>query len=266
MISNFSIGQYYPIKSPLHRLDPRTKISAVFFFIIALFFAHDYYSYFVAILFSLLLIFLSRVPIKILLRGLKPIFIFVIITAFIHLFFTPGTEIWRWKILKLTKEGLDQAIFMSIRLILLIGVSSLLTLTTTPVSLTDGMERLLGPFKKIGLPAHELAMMMTIALRFIPTLLEETEKIMKAQVSRGANFSSGSLLKRAKVLVPLLVPLFISAFKRAEELALAMEARGYHGGEGRTRMRVLVMKWFDWISLGVIMLFLAYMGYYRWLA
>jgi energy-coupling factor transport system permease protein len=187
-----------------------------------------------------------------------------VITAFIHAFFTPGTEVWRWGFLKVTKEGLNQAIFTACRLILLIAVSSLLTLTTTPISLTDGMESMLGPFKRIGLPAHELSMMMTIALRFIPTLLDETDKIMKAQISRGADFSSGNLIKKSKALVPLLVPLFISAFKRAEELALAMEARGYHGGEGRTRMKVLKMEFLDWASFVLVLIFLAYMGYYRW--
>lgn len=265
MIKNFTIGQYYPIKSPIHSLDPRTKIICVFLFIIALFFAHDYYSYLNAVLFSALIIFVSRVPMSTLIKGLKPILIFVIITALIHAFLTPGTVIWQWKFFKVTREGLDQAVFTALRLILLIAVSSLLTLTTTPISLTDGMERLLGPFKKIGLPAHELAMMMTIALRFIPTLLEETDKIMKAQISRGANFTSRNLVKRSKALVPLLVPLFISAFKRAEELALAMEARGYHGGEGRTRMRVLKMQMVDWVSLGIIMVFLGTMCYYRWM-
>jgi len=264
MIKNITIGQYYPVKSPIHDLDPRTKITCVFLFIVALFFAHDYFSYGLALVASLLMIFVSRVPMKALLRGLKPILIFVVITAFLHAFLTPGVEIWRWKMLKVTQEGLNQAIFTACRLILLIAVSSLLTLTTTPISLTDGMEKILAPFKKIGLPAHELAMMMTIALRFIPTLLEETDKIMKAQISRGADFSSGNLIKKSKALVPLLVPLFISAFKRAEELALAMEARGYHGGEGRTRMRVLKMQPADWVSFGLVLVFLTYMGYYRW--
>lgn len=264
MIKNITIGQYYPVKSPIHSLDPRTKIICVFLYIVTLFFAYDYYSYTSAILFSLAIIFLSRIPLKTILKGLKPIIIFVIITALIHVFLTPGTEIWRWKVLKITKEGVNQAIFTACRLILLIGVSSLLTLTTTPIALTDGLERLLHPFKKIGLPAHELAMMMTIALRFIPTLLEETDKIMKAQMSRGANFTSGSLIKRSKALVPLLVPLFISAFKRAEELALAMEARGYHGGEGRTRMRVLKMHSIDLVSIGVVLIFSFYMWYYWW--
>jgi energy-coupling factor transport system permease protein len=166
-------------------------------------------------------------------------------------------------LLKVSHDGLKLAIFTACRLILLIAVSSLLTLTTTPISLTDGMEKILAPFKKIGLPAHELAMMMTIALRFIPTLLEETDKIMKAQISRGADFSSGNLIKKSKALVPLLVPLFITLLK-GEELALAMEARGYHGGEGRTRMRVLKMQPADWVSFGLVLVFLTYMGYYRW--
>ncbi|MEN3005340.1 energy-coupling factor transporter transmembrane component T family protein [Dehalobacterium formicoaceticum] len=264
MMKNFTIGQYYPAKSLIHGLDPRTKIIGVFLFIIALFFADDYYSYIVALAFSLFLILVSRVPIKTLLRGIRPIIIFVILTAMIHVFLTPGTELWRWKFLKVTEEGLNQALFMACRLILLVGVSSLLTLTTTPISLTDGMEKLLGPFKKIGLPAHELAMMMSIALRFIPTLLEETDKIMKAQVSRGAQFASGNLMQRSKALIPLMVPLFISAFKRAEELALAMEARGYHGGEGRTKMRVLRMKHTDGIALSLMLIYFLYMIFYWW--
>jgi energy-coupling factor transport system permease protein len=263
-MKNFTIGQYYPAQSPIHSLDPRTKIISVFLFIIALFFAYDYYSYTLALVFSIFLILVSRVPIKTLLKGIRPIIIFVILTAIIHMFFTPGEELWRWKVIKITAEGLNQAIFMACRLILLVGVSSLLTLTTTPISLTDGMEKLLHPFKKIGLPAHELAMMMSIALRFIPTLLEETEKIMKAQASRGAQFATGNLLQRSKALIPLMVPLFISAFKRAEELALAMEARGYHGGEGRTRMRVLRMKQADRISLSLVSIYLLYMIFYWW--
>ncbi|MGI6678274.1 MAG: cobalt ECF transporter T component CbiQ [Dehalobacterium sp.] len=263
-MKNFTIGQYYPAQSPIHSLDPRTKIISVFLFIIALFFAYDYYSYTLALVFSIFLILVSRVPIKTLLKGIRPIIIFVILTAIIHMFFTPGEELWRWKVIKITAEGLNQAIFMACRLILLVGVSSLLTLTTTPISLTDGMEKLLHPFKKIGLPAHELAMMMSIALRFIPTLLEEIEKIMKAQASRGAQFATGNLLQRSKALIPLMVPLFISAFKRAEELALAMEARGYHGGEGRTRMRVLRMKQADRISLSLVSIYLLYMIFYWW--
>lgn len=265
VLKNITIGQYYPAKSPIHNLDPRAKITCVFLYVIALFFAYDYFTYAFATVFSLVLIGLSRVPFKTLLKGLKPILIFVVITAFIHIFFTPGEELWRWGFLKVTGEGLHQAAFTASRLILLILVSSLLTLTTTPISLTDGMESILAPFKKIGLPAHELSMMMTIALRFIPTLLDETDRIMKAQISRGADFSSGNLIKKSKALVPLLVPLFVSAFKRAEELALAMEARGYHGGEGRTRMKVLKMGLPDGLSLIITIMFFVFLGAYRWL-
>jgi len=264
VINNITIGQYYPAKSPIHRLDPRTKITSVFLYFAALFMVKDYFGYLLMVSLSLILIKLSRVPLKTVARGLKPILILIIITSCFHLFLTPGTEIFRWKMIKITKEGLDQAVFMAFRLILLIGFSSLLTLTTTPISLTDGMESMLAPLKMIKVPSHELAMMMTIALRFIPTLLDETDRIMKAQVSRGADFRKGSMTKRAKAIVPLLVPLFISAFRRAEELALAMEARGYHGGEGRTRMRVLRMVPQDFFALGQMTLLLAFMVYYRW--
>ncbi|MDD2496583.1 MAG: energy-coupling factor transporter transmembrane component T, partial [Desulfitobacteriaceae bacterium] len=183
MINNITIGQYYPARSLIHKMDPRVKIISVFIYIIALFLANDYFSYLVVTLFSLAVVILSRIPLKTMLKGLRPILIFVLLTAFLHLFLTEGTEIWRWRFLKVTIEGRDNAVFMTLRLILLIGMSSLLTYTTTPIALTDGLERILKPLKKIGVPAHELAMMMTIALRFIPTLLEETDKIMKAQVS-----------------------------------------------------------------------------------
>lgn len=266
MIGNITIGQYYPANSPVHRLDPRTKIIAVLIYIFALFLADDYFTYALVTAFSLAMVLISRIPFKAMAKGLKPIFIFIIITACLHLFLTDGAEIWRWRFLKITREGFDQAVFMTLRLGLLIAVSSLLTYTTTPIQLTDGLERLLNPLKRIGVPAHELAMMMTIALRFVPTLLEETDKIMKAQISRGANFRSGSLVKRAKIIIALLVPLFLSAFRRAEELALAMEARGYHGGEGRTRMRVLKITRSDFTVLILMCVFLGYMGYCRWFA
>ncbi|NMA15514.1 MAG: energy-coupling factor transporter transmembrane protein EcfT [Clostridia bacterium] len=264
MINSIKIGQYYPARSPIHKMDPRIKIISVFIYIFALFVAKDYFSYLVVTVFSLAVVVLSRIPFKTMLKGLKPILIFILLTSFLHLFLTEGTEIWRWKFLKITIEGRDNAVFMTLRLILLIGIASLLTYTTTPIALTDGLERLLNPFKKIGVPAHELAMMMTIALRFIPTLLEETDKIMKAQVSRGASFRTGGMMKRAHMVITLLVPLFLSAFRRAEELALAMEARGYQGGEGRTRMRVLKVSSVDVFALLIVITFLGYMGYYRW--
>jgi len=264
MLANITIGQYYPANSPVHRLDPRIKIIAVALYLAALFLADDYRSYGVITLISLLLILLSRIPLRTVAKSLKPIFIFVLLTAGLHLFLTEGTVIWQWRFLKVTGEGLDQGIFMTLRIILLIAISSLLTYTTTPIALTDGLERLLKPLQPLGLPAHELAMMMTIALRFVPTLLEETDKIMKAQQSRGANFRQGSLRKRLPMVVALLVPLFLSAFRRAEELALAMEARGYHGGEGRTRMRVLRLKASDGAALTVMLGILATMAYLRW--
>lgn len=265
MMGRFTIGNFYPAQSLVHNLDPRTKITGVFLYIFALFLANTYGSYLLIMSVSLAIIALSKVPVKIIARAVKPILIFVLITAFVHVFLTPGTEIWRWKIFKITREGLEQAVFMTFRLILLIGVSSLLTFTTKPVSLTDGMEKMLRPLNKIGVPVHELAMMMTIALRFVPTLLEETDKIMRAQASRGANFRTGSITKRVKTIIPLLVPLFLSAFRRAEDLAMAMEARGYHGGAGRTRMRVLSLGCSDGIALLVMILLVIVMGYYRWL-
>ncbi|MGI6712072.1 MAG: energy-coupling factor transporter transmembrane component T family protein [Bacillota bacterium] len=265
MIGNFTIGQYYPAKSLMHRLDPRVKITCVFLYFLVLFLSVDYFTYALLLMFSAIVIKISRVPLRTIVKALKPILIFVVMTAFLHFFFTPGTELFRWKIVKVTREGLDKGVFMSLRLILLIGVSSLLTFTTTPISLTDGMESMLGPLKKIKVPAHELAMMMTIALRFIPTLLEETDRIMKAQMSRGVDFRKGGITKKVRAIVPLLVPLFISAFRRAEDLALAMEARGYHGGEGRTRMRSLQKITFEnYFVILIMLIFLFFMVYYRW--
>lgn len=264
MIGNITIGQYYPAQSPVHRLDPRTKIIAVMIYLVALFLAKDYPAYGAITGISLGLILMSKIPLRTVIKGLKPIIIFIFLTALLHLFLTDGTVIWHWRFLKITQEGLDQSIFMTLRLILLIAISSLLTFTTTPIALTDGLERLLNPLKIIGVPAHELAMMMTIALRFVPTLLEETDKIMKAQQSRGANFRQGSLLKKVPMVIALLVPLFLSAFRRAEELAMAMEARGYHGGEGRTRLRVLHLGPRDAVALGVMIIILAAMAHLRW--
>lgn len=240
MIKDITIGQYVPGDSFIHKLDPRVKILISLFFIVDLFLVNNFIGYLVVFLFLMLIIFISKVPFRYIYKGLKPIFILMLITAVFNLFFTKGENpLWQWGFIKIYKEGIILAIFMILRLTFLIAGTSLLTLTTSPIELTDGIEKLLNPFKKIGVPAHELAMMMTIALRFIPTLMDETDKIMKAQMARGADFESGNLLSRAKNLIPLLVPLFISSFRRAEELAMAMEARCYRGGEGRTRMKVL---------------------------
>lgn len=257
MFKNLTIGQHYPIESIVHELDPRLKILITFAYIVSLFIIQSFPVYILVVLFLALTISFSKVPIKFVLKGLKPIFVIILITFFINLFMTPGEQIFKLFFLKVTKEGVYQAGFMALRLVLLIMGTSILTLTTSPILLTDGIERLLSPFKRIGLPAHELAMMMTIALRFIPTLMEETEKIMKAQKARGADFESGNIINRAKNLVPLLVPLFISAFRRADELAMAMESRCYRGGENRTRMRQLAFRKNDYIALIVFVVYFA---------
>lgn len=237
-----TIGQYVPRESPVHRLDPRTKIAAVTSFMVVIFVVRDFVGYGLLTLFLLAIIALARIPLGFVLRGLRPIVFLLLLTVVLNVFFSGvegGTVIFRLWRFAATREGIIRALFIAYRLILLVGVTSLLTFTTSPVELTDGIERLLRPFRRVGVPAHELAMMMTIALRFIPTLLEETEKIMKAQMARGAVFDRGGALRRARALVPVLVPLFVSAFRRADELALAMEARCYRGGDKRTRMKEL---------------------------
>ncbi len=250
-----TIGQYVPRESPVHRLDPRTKIAGVTAFMVVIFVARDFVGYGLLTLFVLGVIVLARIPLGFVLRGLRPIIFLLLLTVVLNMFFsgvdggTVAFRIWR---LTATREGIIRALFIAVRLILLVGVTSLLTFTTSPVELTDGIERLLRPFRRIGVPAHELAMMMTIALRFIPTLLEETEKIMKAQMARGAVFDRGGVLRRARALIPILVPLFVSAFRRADELALAMEARCYRGGEKRTRMRELRFAPQDAAALAII--------------
>lgn len=236
MIRDITLGQYYPGESWVHKLDPRTKIIGTFVYLIALFLVKDFIGFLLALAGLGLVISLSKVPLNFILKGLKPVFIIILFTFVINMFMTRGETLVSWGFLEITREGLYNAFFMGVRLVLLIIGSSLLTLTTKPIKLTDGIESLLGPLKKIGVPAHELAMMMTIALRFIPTLLEETDKIMKAQMARGADFESGNIFTRAKSLIPLLIPLFISAFRIAQDLAMAMEARCYSGGENRTRM------------------------------
>ena len=249
-LKDITLGQYFPGNSPVHRLDPRTKLLAVVLYIAALFLASWFVTY--AIMFVVLAgsIAVSRVPIKSIVRGLKPVLFIVVFTAVLNLFYTPGnTVLVHFWIFTITLEGVWRAFFMVVRIMMLIAGTFLLTYTTSPILLTDGLESLLGPLKKIRVPVHELAMMMSIALRFIPTLIEETDKIMSAQRARGADFESGSLIQRAKALLPLLVPLFISAFRRADELATAMECRCYHGGEGRTRLRQLQYKLADYATL-----------------
>lgn len=241
VIRDITIGQYYSGESPIHRMDPRFKLLASMLYLVSLFLIDAMYAYVLVVAFLALVVNRSGVPLKFILKGLKPVFVLIIFAFVLNVLMTPGegapiVDVW---IFRIYSEGLERAVFMALRLIFLIVGTSLLTLTTSPIELTDGIEYLLNPFKRIGVPAHELAMMMTIALRFIPTLLEETDKIMKAQMARGADFESGNIVKRAKALIPLLVPLFISAFRRADELAMAMEARCYRGGEGRTRLKVL---------------------------
>ena len=235
-IKDITLGQYYPCESPIHRLDPRTKLLGTMLFLVSLFLVRSFLGFAFCALCLAVAVKISGVPFKYMARGLKAVMFLILFTAGINLLMTPGEIIWQFGFLKISGEGAYRAAFMAIRLVLLIFGSSLLTLTTKPVALTDGMERLFSPLAKLHFPAHELAMMMTIALRFIPTLLDETDKIMKAQTARGADFESGKLIERAKGLIPLLVPLFVSAFRIAADLAMAMESRCYRGGEGRTRM------------------------------
>lgn len=252
MLRDITLGQYYQTESLIHKMDPRVKLGGTVLFIISLFFFKNYAGYVIAALFLGLVIRLSKVPFKFMVKGMKTIVMLMLITVVFNLFLTPGTPLFTiWK-LTITQEGLKMAISMAIRLTLLIIGSSVMTLTTTPNNLTDGMEKMMGPLKVFKVPVHEVAMMMSIALRFIPILLEETDKIMKAQIARGADFESGNIFKRAKAMVPLLVPLFISAFRRANDLAMAMEARCYRGGEGRTKMKPLIYHKRDYIAYGCI--------------
>lgn len=255
MLKDITIGQYFPGNTIIHRLDPRIKIIIISLFIMSLFFVNSFIPYIFIVGFILMIIKISKIPIKYILKGLKPLFFIILITFAINIFLTKGEVLYTIGPLSITKEGLYFAFFMGFRLVFLITGTSLLTLTTSPIALTDGIESLLKPLKKIGVPAHELAMMMTIALRFIPTLLEETDKIMKAQMARGADFESGNILRRAKNLVPLLVPLFINAFRRADELATAMEARCYRGGDNRTSLNELKLVKSDIIALFSTMVF-----------
>ena len=250
MLKDITLGQYFPADTVVHRLDPRTKLLAVILYIVALFNAKSVVTYAIMAAVLAASVLLSRVPFKSLTRGLKPVYIIVAFTAVMNLFFTAGTPVADvWLLRHVTVEGIVSAVQMILRIVLLIMGTFLMTYTTSPIALTDGLESLLSPLKKLRLPIHELAMMMSIALRFIPTLIEETDKIMSAQKARGADFETGNIFQRAKALIPILVPLFVSAFRRADELATAMECRCYHGGEGRTALRVLRMHSADWVTL-----------------
>ena len=256
MLRDITLGQYYQTDSVVHRLDPRVKLTATMAYIISLFLFDGMEGYIVAALFLALVIKLSCVPFKFMVKGMKAIVFLLMITVAFNMFLTPGEVlVTLWKI-KITKEGVKVAVTMAIRLVFLVIGSSVMTLTTTPNHLTDGMERMMSPLKKIKVPVHEIAMMMSIALRFIPILMEETDKIMKAQIARGADFESGNLIKKAKSMVPLLVPLFISAFRRANDLAMAMEARCYRGGDHRTKMKPLHYERVDFIAYFVIISYL----------
>lgn len=258
MIRDITLGQYYPGDSPIHRLDPRIKIIATVLYIVELFIVNSFIGFGICAGVLFVTVAISKVPISYIMRGLKPILLILLFTFFLNIFMVDGRVLWRIGFLKVTDNGLYTAVFMSIRLLLLIIGSSLLTLATTPISLTDGIERLLTPLQKIGVPTHEIAMMMSIALRFIPTLLEETDKIMKAQQARGADFESGNIFKRAKSLIPILVPLFVSAFRIAQDLAMAMEARCYRGGKGRTRLHEMKFKAKDIWALIALNAFLVF--------
>ena len=257
MLRDITLGQYYPVDSVIHRLDARTKLVGTFVFILSLFLFRSIATYLIATLYLGSVIKASRVPLRFMIKGLKAIMILLLITLVFNLFLTPGTPVIQiWK-LTITRGGLSQAGFMAVRLTYLIIGSSIMTLTTTPNDLTDGMEKGFSPLNKIHVPVHEIAMTMSIALRFIPILLEETDKIMKAQMARGADFESGGLIKRAKNLVPLLVPLIISAFLRSNDLAMAMESRGYRGGAGRTKMKPLIYKKRDYLAYVSLVCYLA---------
>lgn len=256
MIRDITLGQYYPADSVLHRLDPRTKLIGTIAFIVSVFVFHTLPGYAVATVFLIGMIVLSKVPVKFMFKGLKAVVMLLLITVIFNILLTPGHILWKWGFIRITEEGLKLAGRMAIRLTYLVIGSSVMTLTTTPNQLTDGMERLLRPLNRIHVPVHEIAMMMSIALRFIPILLEETDKIMKAQIARGADFENGNLIQKAKNMAPLLVPLFISAFRRANDLAMAMEARCYHGGDNRTQMKPLHYQTRDYMAYLVMFVYL----------
>lgn len=257
MLKDITLGQFFPGNSFIHRLDPRTKLIMLGVYIVALFTATGWIGYAVMFAFLVTCILVSKIPLKSIVKGLKPLAVILVFTAVLNLFLTDGETVWvSFWVLKVTKEGTIRAVMMLLRILMLVAGTFLLTYTTSPIALTDGLESLLSPLKKLRLPVHELAMMMCIALRFIPTLIEETDKIMSAQKARGADFETGNLLQRVKALVPILIPLFISAFRRADELATAMECRCYHGGDGRTKMKLLrYTRWdFETFAVGILLL------------
>lgn len=258
MIRDITIGQYYPAKSFIHRLDPRVKIVCTLLFLISLFVQNSILGYALATVFLIMIIKVSRVPFKYIVKGLKAVVLLLLFTIVMNLFLTEGGAVLvHFWIFRITENGLRTSVFMAVRLTYLILGSSLMTFTTTPNSLTDGLERLLHPLNKLNVPVHEVAMMMSIALRFIPILLEETDKIMKAQIARGADLDSGNIIQKTKAMVPILVPLFVSAFRRANDLAMAMEARCYHGGEGRTKMKPLIYKSRDYAAYIITIIYVA---------
>ncbi len=265
MIRDITLGQYYPEQSVIHRLDARTKILGTLLYIIEIFLVNSFAGFGLVILALGVLIGISRVPVRFIFKGLKAVVFIILLTFVLNLFMFDGTVLWHWKFLTITYEGLYRSCFMALRLILLIIGTSMLTLTTKPMELTDGLEKLLKPFKRFGLPSHEIALMMSIALRFIPTLLEETDKIMKAQQARGADFESGNLIQRVKNMIPILIPLFVGSFRIAQDLALAMEARCYHGGVGRTRMKEIVFSRRDGVAGVLLAVFLGIVIVSRWM-
>ncbi len=265
MIRDITLGQYYPEQSVIHRLDARTKILGTLLYIIEIFLVNSFAGFGLVILALGVLIGISRVPVRFIFKGLKAVVFIILLTFVLNLFMFDGTVLWHWKFLTITYEGLYRSCFMALRLILLIIGTSMLTLTTKPMELTDGLEKLLKPFNRFGLPSHEIALMMSIALRFIPTLLEETDKIMKAQQARGADFESGSLMQRVKNMIPILIPLFVGSFRIAQDLALAMEARCYHGGVGRTRMKEIVFSRRDGVAGVLLAVFLGIVIAARWM-
>ena len=254
-LKDITLGQYFPGGSPVHRLDPRAKLVALIVYIVALFLAEWFVTYAIMLATLIAVVAVARIKAKALLRGMKPLIFLLVFTAILNALYTPGEALVSFWIITITKEGILHAFFMVVRILMLVSCTFLLTYTTSPLALTDGLEHLLSPLKKLKVPVHELAMMMSIALRFIPTLIEETDKIMSAQRARGASFDTGNLIEKAKALIPLLVPLFISAFRRAEELATAMECRCYHGGQGRTRLKQLHFRTADLLfMLGSVVL------------
>ena len=257
MLSDITIGQFYPGRSIIHRMDPRMKFALTFAYIVAIFIPQNWAGLALSVAVVVGVAGLSRLPANLLLRGLKPVIPIIVLTAVLNLFYADGTVLWEWWILRLTVEGIAKAVFIAVRILCLVFGTSLLTYTTSPTTLTDALERLLSPLKVLRVPVHEIAMMMTIALRFIPTLMEETGKIMAAQKARGADMESGGLIQRVKALIPVLIPLFVSSFRRAYELATAMECRCYRGGEGRTRMKQFRLGLIDYVSVAVMLVFIA---------